>query len=296
MAFAFTHCSGPALSLEPALYVVATPIGNLADVTLHAAQVLEAADVVLAEDTRCTRRLLDHLGLQRSLVSCHEHNEEARLAQILANIADGKSVALVSDAGTPLISDPGYPLVRALREQGVAVHPVPGACAAVAALSVSGLPCNEFLFAGFLPAKSAARRARLRALLPEPRVLVFYEAGRRVPDLLGDVVAEGGAARQVMLMRELTKVHEEATPGVAGELLGRARAGELELRGEFVVLVAPSPDRDTGLAEARRIRDILLEEMPPSRAAKLAARITGVDRRRLYADDGADDEAGSPAE
>lgn len=283
MAFAFTHTPGPALQLEPALYVVATPIGNLADITLRALQVLEAADELLAEDTRCTRRLLDQFGLQRNIVSCHEHNEDARLAEVLAAVQAGRSVALVSDAGTPLISDPGYPLVRALREQGIAVHPVPGASAAVAALSVSGLPCNEFLFAGFLPAKSAARIARLRALLPEPRALVFYEAGRRVPDLLQDLVTEAGGSRTVVLMRELTKVHEEVTAGDAAALLQRARDGTLELRGEFVVLVAPSTEPDDNLSEALRIRDILLAEMPPSRAAKLAAQITGADRRRLYA-------------
>ncbi len=281
MALAFAHSQGQALQLQAALYVVATPIGNLADITLRALQVLEAVDELLAEDTRCTRRLLEHFGLARTVTSCHEHNEEARVGQVLTWLRHGKSVGLVSDAGTPLISDPGYPLVRAVREAGFPVAAVPGPSATIAALSIAGMPCNEFLFAGFLPARAAARRARLKTLLAEPRLLVLYEAGRRVPELLADITARAGATRQVVLLRELTKMHEEVAAATAGALLARAESGELELRGEFVVLVAAAAEAGD-LAEALRIRDLLQEEMSPSRAAKLAARITGVDRRSLY--------------
>ncbi len=265
--------------------MVATPIGNLADMTLRGLQVLEAAALVLAEDTRNTRRLLDHFGLSARTESCHEHNEKDRVPQLLRSLREGRAVALVSDAGTPLISDPGYLLVRAVRDAGFPVIPVPGVCAVTAALSVSGLPCHEFAFIGFLPARQAARRARLAELSGEPRTLVLYEAGRRIPDLLADLVAVMGASRDVVLVRELTKVHEEVCSGSAEYLSGCAQAEELELRGEFVVLIGRAEQEQTaGLAEARRIRDLLATEMSASQAARMAARISGVERKALYQD------------
>lgn len=287
MSFAFTRTGEESPLLAAALYVVATPIGNLADVTLRALQVIEGAELVLAEDTRVTRRLLDEFGLQARPQSCHEHNEAGRVGRVLSVIRGGGAVALVSDAGTPLISDPGYLLVRAVRDAGLPVHPVPGASALTAALSVSGLPCEEFLFAGFLPARAAARRVRLGELAGVRRPLVFYEAGRRLSGLLADIEAQLAPDREVVLLRELTKVHEEVVRGPARELRALAQAEELEVRGEFVVIVdrpRTPADATAGLEEARRIRDLLGEEMSASRAARMAARITGVSRKLLYDD------------
>ncbi|MDX1593618.1 MAG: 16S rRNA (cytidine(1402)-2'-O)-methyltransferase [Gammaproteobacteria bacterium] len=267
------------------LYVVATPIGNLADIGRRAIEVLSAVDLVVAEDTRHTGRLLRHLGIDRPQTACHEHNEREVTDGLAAKLLGGASLALVSDAGTPLVSDPGFRLVRAAREAGVEVVPVPGPCAAVAALSVAGLPTDRFAFEGFLPAREAARRARLEELAGETRTLVFYEAGRRLAACLADLRRCFGAGRRAVLARELTKLHETVIAAELGELETRVADDPDQARGESVLVVAgasaPDSDRDR---ETDRLLGVLLDEgLPVSRAAAVAARICDVPKRRLYA-------------
>ncbi len=210
------------MSAPGTLFVVATPIGNLGDLTVRARETLAGADLIAAEDTRHTGQLLAQLGIRTPLLALHEHNEGARAGELVGRLRDGARIALVSDAGTPLISDPGYRLVAAAAEAGIAVVPVPGACAAVAALSVAGLATDRFVFEGFLPARAAARRARLAALAAETRTLVFYEAPHRVGETLADLAAAFGASRRAVLGRELTKLHESVYRGAVGDLATRA--------------------------------------------------------------------------
>jgi 16S rRNA (cytidine1402-2'-O)-methyltransferase len=269
------------------LYVVATPIGNLADVTARARETLAAVDVVAAEDTRHSGRLLASLGLDRPLVSLHEHNESARAADLVARLVAGESVALVSDAGTPLVSDPGYRVVGAARAAGIAVVPVPGPCAAIAALSVAGLPTDRFCFEGFLPAKPGPRRARLAALAAEPRTLVFYEAPHRMGETLDDLAGAFGAARPAVLARELTKLHETTYADTLGGLAARARADADMNRGEAVLVVAGHAAPAAGApgpvpVELPALLAALLAELPVSRAVDVAVRATGERRNRIY--------------
>lgn len=266
------------------LYVVATPIGNLSDVSARARETLAAADVVAAEDTRHTGQLLAKLGLDRPLVSLHEHNEAARAAGLVERLCRGETVALVSDAGTPLVSDPGFHLVRAAIAAGVVVSPVPGPCAAVAALSVAGLPTDRFCFEGFLPARRAARLARLGELLAEPRTLVFYESPQRLAQSLGDMQAALGGLRQAVVARELTKLFETVYHGTLEELATRAASDADMGRGEVVCVVAgasPLPSGDGG-AELDRVLGVLLEALPASQAAGVAAKLTGARRNDCY--------------
>jgi 16S rRNA (cytidine1402-2'-O)-methyltransferase len=263
---------------------VATPIGNLGDITLRALEVLRAADAVAAEDTRVTRRLLQHHGISARLISLHEHNERARAETVARLLAQGRSVALVSDAGTPGVSDPGARLVAQLRQRGFRVVPVPGPSAAVAALSVSGDPSPHFLFYGFLPARRSARRAALQGLRDLEASLVFYEAPHRIAECVGDLREVLGGERRVTFARELTKIHEtlhSCSLEEAGEWLERER----QQRGEFVLVVSGAPPRaGAGVdPEAERVLALLLEELPVSRAAELAARVTGAPRNALYA-------------
>ncbi len=266
------------------LWVVATPIGNLEDLSPRARRVLAEADRVLCEDTRHTGRLLAACGIRADLVSVHEHNEASRVPGLVKLLAAGSSLALVSDAGTPLVSDPGFRLVRAAAEAGIDVRPVPGPCAAVAALSVAGLPTDRFAFLGFLPARAAARRSALEALATETCTLVFYESGQRVEGFLGDAARVLGRDRPAVLARELTKLHESTYRGTLGALAGIA-AGDPDLRrGELVVVVGGTPESAPEKDEAllRRLLPALLEELPPARAVRLAARITGHPRNRVY--------------
>jgi len=265
------------------LFVVATPIGNLDDVSARARDTLAAVGAVAAEDTRRTGQLLSRMGLQVPLISLHEHNEMARLAPLLERLAAGESLALVSDAGTPLISDPGYLLVRAALQAGCRVVPIPGACAAIAALSVAGLPTDRFVFEGFLPAKQQARRGRLEVLVAEPRTLVFYEAVHRLPAMLADLADVLGGAREATLCRELTKLHEQVLHGSLTGLLEATASGEVTLKGECVLVVAGSPARRADAGEARRVLSLLAAELPPRQAVTLAAAITG-ERRNLLKD------------
>ena len=265
------------------LHVVATPIGNLGDLSPRAQQVLRGVDAVCAEDTRHTRQLLAHFGIERPLVALHEHNEDDLARRLVARLQAGESLALVSDAGTPLVSDPGYRLVRAARDAGLRVSPVPGPSALVAALSVAGLPSDRFAFEGFLPAKAAARRERLAALAGETRTLIFYESAHRIEEMLADAVAAFGGERRAVLARELTKLFETVLDGALAALQAQVAADANQRKGEFVVLVeGAGEDADARLAEGRRVYSLLNAHLPPSAAAKLAAEITGAPRKALY--------------
>ncbi len=265
------------------LYVVATPIGNLGDMTTRARDILGAVDLIAAEDTRHTRQLLQTFGLQTPTFSLHEHNEAHKADSLVRELAAGKSIALVSDAGTPLISDPGFNVVAAARRAGFAVIAVPGACAAVAALSVAGLPTDRFVFEGFLPAKASARRERLQALANEVRTLVFYEAPHRIAEVLDDMRAAFGEAREATVSREITKRFESHYHGALAALATRA-ATDLDMqRGEIVIVVRGSDTaREASAIEADRLLRALLEELSPAQAAKIAARVTGAKRNALY--------------
>lgn len=272
----------------PTLHVVATPIGNLSDLTPRALETLRTVDAICAEDTRRSGQLLSHFGLSTPLLALHEHNEEAIAARIVARLQQGQSLALVCDAGTPLVSDPGYRLVRAARAAGIRVSPVPGACAAIAALSVAGLPSDRFVFEGFLPARPSARREHLRTLVSEPRTLVFYESSHRIAESLADLVAVFGAQRPAAIARELTKLFETVLDGELAALLAQVEADQNQRKGEFVVMVqGAAADADARLAEGRRVHALLKDHLPPSTAAKLAAEITGAPRKALYGDQNA---------
>lgn len=265
------------------LHVVATPIGNLADLSPRAQQVLREVDAICAEDTRHTKQLLAHFGIEQALVALHDHNEDAIAQKIVSRLLSGESLAVVSDAGTPLVSDPGFKLVRAAREAGVRVSPVPGPSAVIAALSVAGLPSDRFTFEGFLPAKAAARRERLGRLAGETRTLVFYESSHRIVESLADLRAAFGDERPAVLARELTKLFETVLDGSLAELQGKVEADENQRKGEFVVMVQGAGDDEAArIAEGRRLYAKLNEHLPPSTAAKLAADISGAPRKALY--------------
>ena len=265
------------------LFVVATPIGNLGDLSPRALETLKTVAAICAEDTRHTRQLLAHFGVDRPLVALHEHNEGDAAGPLVARLLAGESLALVSDAGTPLVSDPGFRLVRAAREAGITVSPVPGASALVTALSVAGLPSDRFIFEGFLPAKANARRERLVALASEPRTLIFYESAHRIEDALDDAVAAFGAERRAVVARELTKLFETVLDGSLADLAQRVRADPNQRKGEFVLLVhGAGEEADAKVVEGRRLYAKLSEHLPPSTAAKVAAEWSGAPRKALY--------------
>ena len=267
------------------LYVVATPIGNLEDISARALRVLREVSLIAAEDTRHSARLMQHFGIATPLAACHEHNERDEGGRFIGRLLAGDDVALVSDAGTPLISDPGYHLVKQARAAGVRVVPVPGACALVAALCAAGLPSDRFIFEGFLPAKQGARRARLEHLREEPRTLIFYEAPHRILECLQDLEAVFGGDRPALLGRELTKTFETLKGSPLGELRAWVEADSNQQRGECVLIVGgwQAPEGgDAVSSEALRVLDLLLAEMPLKRAAALAAEITGVRKNLLY--------------
>jgi 16S rRNA (cytidine1402-2'-O)-methyltransferase len=263
------------------LYIVATPIGNLEDITYRAVRTLREVDLIACEDTRHTQKLLDHFGIGKPAVSYHEHNEQARSDELLAGLQQGKNIALVSDAGTPLIADPGYRLVAKARDAGIAVVPVPGPSAALAALSASGLPTDSFVFHGFLPAKAGQRRKALEQLASVDMSLVFYEAPHRILDTLEDIAAVLGS-RPVVLARELTKIHEEFLRGTAVELLEtlRQRGG---IRGEFTIVVGKStglPQESGTIEEA--VEELIRNGIPRMDALKQVARRRGISKREVY--------------
>ena len=266
------------------LFIVATPIGNLEDLSPRAQRTLAEVAAVCAEDTRHTRRLLGHYGIDAELVALHEHNEQALAVRLVQRLQAGESLALVSDAGTPLVSDPGFRLVAAARAAGIRVSPVPGPSALIAALSVAGLPSDRFAFEGFLPAKAAARRERLQKLAGESRTLLFYESSHRIADTLEDMVVAFGAERRAVLARELTKLFETVLDGSLEALRDRVQADADQRKGEFVLVVeGAGDDADAALAEGRRVYALLSAHLPPSAAARLAAEITGAPRKALYA-------------
>jgi 16S rRNA (cytidine1402-2'-O)-methyltransferase len=265
------------------LYVVATPIGNLADLTPRAREVLASVALIAAEDTRHTRQLLSSCGIGTALTSLHEHNEAQKSADLVARLAGGESIALVSDAGTPLVSDPGFDLVAAARRAGITVVAIPGACAAIAALSVAGLPSDRFVFEGFLPAKTAARSERLEQLARETRTLIFYEAPHRLADVLHDMTRIFGAERNASISRELTKRFETTYSGTLAQLSEAAARDSDMSRGELVIVVSGALAASTALElDSDALLRALLQELSPSQAAKVAAHVTGGKRSDLY--------------
>jgi 16S rRNA (cytidine1402-2'-O)-methyltransferase len=266
------------------LYVVATPIGNLDDLSPRAQGVLEGVVAICAEDTRNTANLLTHFGIKKPLIAVHEHNEDAICARLVERLRDGDALALVSDAGTPLISDPGFAVVRAARNAGLPVLAIPGPCAAIAALSISGIASDRFVFEGFLPAKSGARRERLAALAGETRTMIVYESSHRIADALADIAAVLGSERPLCLARELTKLYEQSHRATAADMLAWLQADPHRSRGEFVLVIGGAPANDDPRdAEGERVLKLLLKELPASRAARLAAEISGARKKELYA-------------
>lgn len=268
------------------LFVVATPIGNLGDMSARALEQLGSADLVLAEDTRHTRRLLEQFNLDRPLRSLHEHNERKQVDAIIALLAQGQSIALVSDAGTPLISDPGYVLVRAARTAGIRISAAPGPCAAIVALSISGLPTDRFVFEGFLPARQQARLKQLEGLSAEARTLVFYESSHRIVDSLRAMSVAFGAERPAVVARELTKAFETLYDGTLQEVTEAVDQDPNGCRGEFVVVVEGKPKTDTPAEsvslDVTALLRRLLDELPVKRAARVVADLTGHSRNDLY--------------
>ena len=267
------------------LYVVATPIGNLDDISARMLKTLQNVALIAAEDTRHSARLMQHFGINTPLIACHDHNVRDQGLRLVERLLAGESIALISDAGTPLISDPGFHLVRAARAAGVPVVPVPGPCALVAALSAAGLPSDRFVFEGFLPARSSGRRQQLEALREEPRTLIFYEAPHRLLESLRDMQTVFGDERVVVLARELTKTFETIKGAPLVELCAWVEADSNQQRGECVLLVEGwrAPEGEESLsAEVLRILQLLLAELPLKRAAALAAEITGVRKNLLY--------------
>jgi len=272
------------MQIEPGtLYVVATPIGNLGDITQRALDVLAGVDRVCAEDTRTSKRLLTHFGLQKRLVALHDHNERDKLDQLTEWLQSGESLALISDAGTPLISDPGYHLVQHLRELSIPVVPIPGACAIIAALSVAGLPTDRFVFEGFLPAKSAARKQAFQKATQQTCTQVYYESSHRIVASLRDLSEVIEADRRVVLSRELTKMFEQSFSGTASEVLEWLESEPNHQKGEFVVMVqgAFPTEASQGMALEPLLK-LLMAELSVKQSASLAAKITGENKNHCY--------------
>lgn len=269
-------------NLSGELSVVATPIGNLEDLSPRARRVLAEADLIIAEDTRHSHKLLQHFGIHTPIIAFHEHNEREKVPELITLLSRGKRLALISDAGTPLVSDPGYRLVRAAHAAGLRVVPVPGACAAITALSASGLPSDRFAFEGFPPAKGAARRAWFDALVHEPRTLIFYESPHRIVESLHDMVAVFGPEREALYARELTKQFETVRHAPLGELAAWVAADTNQQRGEIALLLHGAAPTESGGEDAERILRILIKELPVRQAAALAAEITGLKKNTLY--------------
>ena len=265
------------------LYIVATPIGNLGDISQRAIDILSQVNVIACEDTRHTQKLLSAYSIKNKTLSMHDHNERQRQEQIANLLKEGQSVALVSDAGTPLISDPGFHLVRHCRQEGLAVSPIPGACAAIAALSVAGLPTDRFSFEGFLPSKSGARQSTLLALSNEERTMVFYDAPRRAIDTVKDIVAVLGGERYVVIARELTKTFETVHSDTAQNLLNWLQQDPNQLKGEMVLIIeGHKPDPNEISDKVIATLKLLLKEMKPKTACSIVADIYGVKKNALY--------------
>jgi 16S rRNA (cytidine1402-2'-O)-methyltransferase len=266
------------------LYIVATPIGHLDDLSERARLILARADLVAAEDTRHSGRLLQHLGISKPMMALHDHNERGRVDRVLEALAQGQKVALISDAGTPLISDPGYVVVRDARAAGYRVSPVPGPCALIAGLSAAGLPTDRFLFAGFLPARRSGRQTALEQLHREPATLVFYESPHRIMDLMQDLVDVLGPGRECVLGRELTKAFETFYSGTAEQVLEALQADPHGSKGEFVVMVrgADSEPDEAASVDTDKLLRLLIAELPVKKAARIAAEVSGLGKNELY--------------
>jgi 16S rRNA (cytidine1402-2'-O)-methyltransferase len=269
---------------DAVLYVVATPIGNLGDMTPRAIEVLQSVALIAAEDTRHSGRLMAYFNIKTPMISLHDHNERQRLQTILDKLAKGESIGLISDAGTPLISDPGFILVRAVKEAGFKVVPVPGCSAVITALCVAGLPTDRFVFEGFLPAKRTGRKQQFEALISEDRTVIFYESTHRIVESLTDMQDVLGAERYVVLARELTKTFETVHGDRLEALLEWVKDDANQQKGEFVVLVqgVEKAAEDGVSDEAIRVLDLLLEELPVKKAAALASKLTGEKKNALY--------------
>ena len=265
------------------LYIVATPIGNLADMSQRAIEILQSVDVIAAEDTRHSGFLLQHFAIKTPSVSLHDHNEQERSETLLTRLQQGESIALISDAGTPLISDPGYKLVSLVREHGIPVIPIPGSCAVIAALSASGLPSDRFSFEGFLPSKQGARLQTLEKLAADTRTLIFYDSPRRLQSTLTDMVSIFGEERRVCLARELTKLHETINTKPLAELLEWVSNDANQQRGECVLLVEGAKQhQDASEVEVNRVLNLLLKELPVKKAAAIASALLGVSKNNAY--------------
>ena len=265
------------------LFVIATPIGNLADLSPRAQATFRDVAAIYAEDTRHTGQLLMRLGMRCPLVALHQHNEAAMIHHVVSRLKGGEQLALVSDAGTPVVSDPGFRLIRAVHAANLPVSPIPGPCAAIAALSVSGLPSDRFSFEGFLPAKASARQRRLEQIVTEPRTLIFYEASHRIDETIRDMVKIFGPDRWGVLARELTKRFETIKAGELAQLLTWMCAEDAQRKGEFVVMVhGAAQDQQSQREEGMRVYTVLARHLSPSLAARLAAEVTGASRKELY--------------
>ena len=267
---------------EPTLFVVATPIGNMADISQRAIQVLKKVDLICAEDTRHTRQLFNHLDVSNTLLSLHEHNERERIDLIIQKMRAGQSIALVSDAGTPAISDPGFILVREVRKAGLKVSPLPGPSAMIAALSVAGIATHSFAFDGFLSSKIGTRRAQYAGYITESRTVVVYESSHRIQASLEDLVEELGPKRHIAIARELTKLFESIISGNADKVLKQVAENSNQRKGEFVILIEGVKKLQTGDEEIFKVLKPLLDELPPNQAAGLIAKITGCKKKEAY--------------
>ncbi len=270
-------------TVEPgSCYIVATPIGNLGDMTARAVSVLQQVDSIVAEDTRHSKKLLQYLQINKPLISMHEHNEAMRIDYLCELLQQGKSLALISDAGTPLISDPGYQFVTALRQQNFPVIPIPGACALITALSAAGLATDRFIFEGFLAAKTEKRRKHLMALQNETRTVIFYESPHRIIDSLQTMQDVFADTRQIVLAHELTKLYESFTCGTAVELLAWLEEDKRRAQGEFIILIGGAKAAAEEEQDFEKILSVLLKELPLKQAVQLTCDITGLRRNKIY--------------
>lgn len=263
------------------LYILATPIGNRDDISIRGLNTLKTVDLILAEDTRHSLQLLNSLGIKNNLSSLHAHNEKDKSSAIIEKLLNGLTIALISDAGTPLISDPGYPLVKLAREHQIPVVPIPGPCAVITALSAAGIPCDSFTFLGFLPAKSAARKAKLESLLKEPHTLVFYESTHRILESLDDIATVFGSKVELVLAKELTKAYERFISGTSREIKAWLLEDTGHVKGEFVLIIPPRL-LDTPLDSSDELLKILLKELPLKQAVNLACQISHGNKNELY--------------
>lgn len=270
------------MSNEGSLYIVATPIGNLDDITLRAVSILKSVDVIAAEDTRHSKKLLQHLGINTPMFALHEHNEMQKKSAIIERIQQGESIALISDAGTPLISDPGFLLVREARQAGITVTPIPGASSILAGLSCSGLPTDRFIFEGFIPSKKGDRKKRFESLSAEKRTLIFFEAPHRIESSLQDCADVFGEDRQAVLCRELTKTWETFLTGNLANILSEVKADSNQSRGELVLVIAGQQKTSELDGQSQQLLELLMESLPLKKAASITAQVSGLNKKVLY--------------